>query len=132
VNFPLPIVWSNKVGFLDFYWDNRSDGDKQKSRADENKMDVKLSNIGAVCMVCGMGFAPGKSKSGRSKVSALKKCRRHLVDDHRCPSRAKVSDATKGKSRLDVGVAIGETLHQNINPDLSGDPELVPMEMLKS
>jgi hypothetical protein len=131
VNYPLPIVWSNKEGLVDFYWDNRSDGDKNKTRADAKKMDVKLSNIGAMCRVCGMGFAPGTSDSKRSKVSALKKCRRHLVDEHRCPSRTKVSDATNGRSRLDVGVAIGETLHQNINPDKSGDPELVPMEMLK-
>jgi hypothetical protein len=57
--------------------------------------------------------------------------RRHLVDDHRCSSRTKVSDATNGRSRIDVGMDIKETLHQNINPDLSGDPELVPMEMLK-
>jgi hypothetical protein len=131
VNFPLPIVWNNKEGFVDFFWDNRSDGDKNKTRAKAKSMDVKLSNIGAICRVCGMGFAPGTSDSEKSKVSACKKLRRHLVDEHRCPSRTKVSDATNGRSRLDVGMAIEETLHQNINPDKSGDPELVPMEMLK-
>jgi hypothetical protein len=55
-----------------------------------------------------------------------------MVDEHRCPSRTKVSDATNGKIRMDVGMDIEETLHQNINPDKSGEPELVPMEMLKN
>jgi hypothetical protein len=30
-----------------------------------------------------------------------------------------------------VGVDVEETLHQNVNHKKSGDPELVPMEMLK-
>jgi hypothetical protein len=133
VNFPIPIVWDNKEGFVRFFWENRSDGDKNKTRAKASSMDVKLSNIGAACMVCGMGFAPGTSESGQSFVSALKKLRRHLVDEHRVPSRTKVSgsNAANARSRMDVGVAIEETIHQNINPDKTGEPTLVPMEMLK-
>jgi hypothetical protein len=133
VNFPIPIVWDNKVGFVRFFWENRSDSDKNKTRAKESSIEVKLSNIGAACMVCGMGFAPSTSDSCKSTVTALKKMRRHLIDEHRVPSRNKVSEsnAANARNRLDVGVAIEETLHQNINPDKCDDPWLVPMEMLK-
>jgi hypothetical protein len=63
VNFPLRVVWDNKDGFVDFFWDNRSDGDKNKTRANPKSMGVKLSNIGAICRVCGMGFCSSTSNS---------------------------------------------------------------------